>query len=197
MAEYKIECIQSLGMAHWGEVTAEGDSTVELTDEEVKVLVELIREKRTTDVKELNLKENHPALYEKLDKAYHDMVYRAEEMHWLLHGLENGYYEYDIEKVMKYCEENCGYEFVPTIKGDIPDNISPEFITTFLEVRKENIEYKSQDFREWLPSYLHSLSQDEARKFIYDHLNPNIEMGDVSYEVDIPQAIFDMAKVND
>ena len=197
MAKFKIECIQSLGMAHWGEVTAEGESIVELSDDEVKVLVDLIREKGSADVQELDLKKNQPALYEKLDKASHDMVYKAEEMHWLLNGLENGSYEYDIEEVMNYCEKNCGYEFVPTIKGKIPDGINPEIVATFLEIRKESVEYKIEDFREWLPNYLRSLNQVEARNFIYDHLNPNLEMDDVSYEVGIPQTIIEMAKMND
>lgn len=197
MGVYIIECIQSLGMAHWGEVTTKGESSVELTDEEVKLLVDLIREKGTTDVKKLNLEKNHPELYEKLDKAYHDVAYKAEEIHWLLHGYENGYFEYDDEEVMNYCEENCGYEFVPTLKGDIPDGISPDFIATYLEVLKESKERKLEDFNRWLSDYLHNLSPDEARNFICDHLNPNLEMDDVSYEVGIPQAIIDLAKTNE
>ena len=47
MAKFDIECEQSLGWAHSGEVTAKGKSGVDLTDEEVNVLVNLIREKGT------------------------------------------------------------------------------------------------------------------------------------------------------
>ena len=110
MPIFSIECEQSLGMTHFGgEVTAEGESTVDLTDEEVKLLVDLIREKDSTDVEELELEEKYPKLYGKLDDAYRDMAYRAEEMHWLWEGYNNGYFEYDTEELMDYCEKELDY----------------------------------------------------------------------------------------
>ena len=93
MAKFEIEYEQSLGLSHSGEVTAKGKSFVELTDEEVEVLVSLIREKGTTDVEILELREKHPALYDKLDEAYHKMAYKAEELHWLITSLRNGDFE--------------------------------------------------------------------------------------------------------
>ena len=42
MAEYKIECEQFLGFSHSGSVTTSGESTIELSDEEVATLVQLI-----------------------------------------------------------------------------------------------------------------------------------------------------------
>ena len=195
MAKFELECERSMGWSHSGEVTIECKGTVDLTDEEVKVLVNLIREKGTADVKKLRLKKIHPALYEKLDEACHNMVYKAEEFYWLLHGLGNGYFEYDEDKVIQFCEENCGYEFVPTI-DNVPDNIDPAFIAAFLEVRKENMYYKIQDFSNWLPNYLRSIDIEEACDFIYSHLNPTLEMDDVvDYVVGIPQAIIEMAKL--
>lgn len=194
--KFEIECEQSLGWSHSGEVTAKGKSFVELTDEEVTVLVNLIREKRTTDVEMLELREKHPALYDKLDKAYYKMAYKAEELHWLIEGLEYDEFEYDDEKVIKYCEENCGYEFVPKI-DDAPDTISPEYIAALLEMYKEDMNKKRWDFRNWLPNYLRSINLEEACDFMYNHLNASIEMDDVDYVVGIPQAIIDMAKVND
>jgi hypothetical protein len=59
MAEYKIECEQFLGFSHSGSVTTSGESTIELSDEEVATLVQLIREKGTTDVGELGLETSH------------------------------------------------------------------------------------------------------------------------------------------
>ena len=47
MAEYKIECEQFLGFSHSGSVYTSGESTVELSDEEVATLVQLMREKNT------------------------------------------------------------------------------------------------------------------------------------------------------
>ena len=79
MAKYEIECEQSLGWSHSGEEIAKGKGFVELTDEEVEVLVNLIREKGTTDVEMLELKEKHPTIYDKLDEGYHKMAYKAEE----------------------------------------------------------------------------------------------------------------------
>lgn len=195
MAEFEIEYEQSLGWSHSGEVTIKCKSTVDLTDEEVKVLVNLIREKGTADVEKLELMKIHPALYEKLDEAYYYMVYKAEEFHWLMHGLESGYFEYDVDKVMQFCEENCGYEFVPTI-DNVPDYIGSDFIAALLEVRKENMDFKRQDFCKWLPNYLHSIDIEEACDFINSHLNPTLEMDDdVDYVVGIPQAIIEMAKL--
>ena len=53
MALYSIESEQCLGMSHSGAVTVNGESAVELSDEEVDILVKLIKEKDSTDVKEL------------------------------------------------------------------------------------------------------------------------------------------------
>lgn len=88
MAEYTIECEQCLGISHDGAVYADGEGTVELSDEEVTTLVQLIHQKGTTDVGELDLETTHPDLYAKLDKAYHDMAQHAETMHWLWEGYE-------------------------------------------------------------------------------------------------------------
>ena len=69
MAEYKIECEQFLGISHSGGVYTNGESTVELTDEEVTTLLQLIRQKGTTDVDKIDLETTHPQLYAKLDKG--------------------------------------------------------------------------------------------------------------------------------
>ena len=47
MALYSIESEQCLGMTHFGgAVTVNGESAVELSDEEVDILVKLIKEKK-------------------------------------------------------------------------------------------------------------------------------------------------------
>lgn len=195
MAAFKIEMIQSLGWSHSGEETARGEGFVELTDEEVKVLVDLIREKGTADVNALELEEHHPALYEKLDKAYHDVAYKAEELYWLLDDFKNGYYDFDRDALIAYCEKECGYEFVPKLRviQDYP-NLDPEFIAVYLDMCKNNMDMKRIDFDEWLPPYLLTLPLDDAIAFIYKYMNPTMEMDDeVYYEVNIPQSIIDMA----
>ena len=112
MALYSIESEQCLGMAHFGgAVTVNGESAVELSDDEVNILVQLIKEMDTTDVDELDIATSHPALYEKLDDAYRQMAYDAEELHWLWEGYHNGYFEYDTDKLMSYCERELGFKF--------------------------------------------------------------------------------------
>lgn len=193
MAEFKIEYVQSLGITHDGcEVTVEGESSVELTDEEVKVLVDLICEKGTADVKKLKLKKNHPALYKKLDKAYHDMAYKAEENHWLWEGYHNHYYEYDDDELMDYCKRECGFTF------EFKPEDYPEYSSSFYEIPEvyerlvSDIEWRS--FSNWLYEYIRRLSDDEFRDFLCNHMNADVEIDEVNYEVCIPQAIIDMAK---
>ena len=112
MALYSIESEQCLGMAHFGgAVVVNGESAVELSDEEVNILVQLIKEKDSTDVDELDIATSHPDLYEKLDDAYRQMAYDAEELHWLWEGYHNGYFEYDTDKLMNYCEKELGFKF--------------------------------------------------------------------------------------
>lgn len=196
MALYSIESEQCLGMSHFGgAVTVNGESAVELSDEEVDILVKLIKEKNSTDVEDLDLETLHPEIYEKLRDAYYKMAYRAEEMHWLWEGYENGYFEYDIDELMAYCENNLDYSF----------EFDPEEYFEFdydIEDYKEDPESfeddvydaKCQDFQEWLGDYISGLSDDEARDFFYNHLNADLDMDNVEYTVEIPEAIIAKAQ---
>lgn len=75
MAFYRIENELDLGMSHSGAVVIDGESTVELTDEDVEILVNLIREKHSTNVRKLGIEAMYPELYEKLDDAYRQLAY--------------------------------------------------------------------------------------------------------------------------
>ena len=195
MALYSIESEQCLGMSHHGAVTVNGESAVELSDEEVGILVKLIQEKNSTDVGDLDLETLHPDIYKKLDEAYSDMAYRAEEIHWLWEGYNNGYFEYDSEKLMDYCEKELGFEFEYDVKDyylddpeDLEEGEEPEIDEDMLE------EDKSDAFSEWLDDYLSDLSDDEARDFFYEHMDADLNMDDVEYTVEIPQGIINKAK---
>ena len=195
MALYSIESEQCLGMSHHGAVTVNGESAVELSDEEVNILVKLIKEKGTTDVEALDLENLYPDIYEKLDEAYSDMAYRAEEIHWLWEGYNNGYFEYDSEKLMDYCEKELGFEFEYDVKDyylddpeDLEEGEEPEIDEDMLE------EDKSDAFSEWLDDYLSDLSDDEARDFFYNHMDADLNMDGVEYTVGIPDAISAKAK---
>ena len=194
MALYSIESEQCLGMSHHGAVTVNGESAVELSDEEVDILVKLIKEKGTTDVEALDLENLYPDIYEKLDDAYRDMAYNAEEMHWLWEGYNNGYYEYDVYELMDYCEKNLGfsYEFKPEEYFDEDDL---EYYKEDPESYEDEIEEAKNDaFSEWLDDYVSGLDDDEARDFFYEHMDADLNMDDVEYTVEIPQAIINKAK---
>ena len=194
MALYSIESEQCLGMSHSGAVTVNGESAVELSDEEVDILVKLIKEKDSTDVKDLDLEHLHPDIYEKLDDAYYQMAYDAEEIHWLWEGYYNGYYEYDDDELMAYCEKELGFSF----------EFNPEeyFDEDDLEYYKEDPEsyedeiydVKSEAFQEWLSDYVSGLSDDEARDFFYNHMDADLNLDDIDYTVEIPQAIIAKAQ---
>lgn len=194
MALYSIESEQFLGMSHSGAVTVNGESAVELSDEEVDILVKLIKEKDTTNVEALNLEKLHPDIYEKLRDAYYKMAYDAEEMHWLWEGYQNGYFEYDFDELMDYCEKNLGFsfEFKPEEYFDEDDL---EYYKEDPESYEDEIEEAKNDaFSEWLDDYVNGLGDDEARDFFYNHMNADLDMDNVEYTVGIPQAIINKAK---
>lgn len=186
MALYSIESEQCLGISHSGAVTVNGESAVELSDEEVDILVKLIKEKGTTDVEELDLENLHPAIYSKLDDAYHSMAYEAEEMHWLWEGYYGSYFEYDEDKLKEYCKANCGFSYVFNKEENGYDEDE--------EVDEYEIEdAENEAFSEWLDEYVKGLSDDEARDFFYNHMDADLDMDNVEYTVEIPQAIINKA----
>lgn len=194
MALYSIESEQCLGMSHHGAVTVDGESVVELSDEEVDILVKLIKEKGSTDIGDLDLEDLYPEIYKKLDEAYYKMAYDAEEMHWLWEGYYNGYYEYDDDELMDYCEKNLGfsYEFKPEEYFDEDDL---EYYKEDPESYEDEIEEAKNDaFSEWLDDYVSGLDDDEARDFFYEHMDADLNMDDVEYTVGIPQAIINKAQ---
>ena len=196
MAKYNIECKQFLGYSHSGSVYAEGESTVDLTDEEVTTLVELIRQKGTSDVEELDLESSHPDLYAKLDKAYHDMAVHAETMHWLWEGYENGYYEYDEDELMDYCERELDFtfEYDEDDNLDEDDELDDDDDDELDDDDDEQYYAKLRTFHSWLDDYLHSLSDDDAASFMEEHMDADINMDYVDYTVKIPQAIINKAQ---
>lgn len=101
------------------------------------------------------------------------MAYDAEEKHWLREGFLNGYFDYDIDELMAYCKENCGYEY---------DD----------EEEDEDLEYDY--FYSWLKDYVLSLNDEEAREFLKNQMDADVNMDDVEYEITIPEEIIEMAE---
>ena len=194
MALYSIESEQFLGMSHTGEVTVNGESAVELSDEEVDILVKLIKENNSTDVEELDVENLHPDIYSKLDEAYHDMAYNAEEIHWLREGYDNHYFEYDEDKLMDYCEKNLGFSFEFKPEEYFDEDELEDYKESPDSYEDEIYEEKNRVFSEWLDDYVESLSDDEARSFFYDHMDADLDMDNVDYTVEIPVAIIKKAE---
>ena len=194
MSLYSIESEKVLGITHTGEVTVNGESAVELTDEEVAILVRLIRENDTTDVEELDLENLYPAIFDKLDTACRDMEFRAEEMHWLLDGYHSHYFDYNERKLMAYCEENLGfaYEFKPE------DYFNDDELEEYLEdpeAFEDTInDIVSEAFNDWLDDYIDKATDDQLRDLFYNHMDCDLDMDPVSYTVQIPPAIIKMAE---
>lgn len=195
MALYSIESEQCLGMTHFGgAVTVNGESAVELSDEEVDILVKLIKEKNTVNVDELDIATTNPDLYEKLDDAYCEMANDAEELHWLWEGYNNGYFEYDSEKLMNYCERELGFKFEYDEKDyylDDPEDLEDGEEPDIDEDRIEEDKYEA--FSEWLNDYVNELPDKEAKSFFYEHMNADLDMDNVEYSVEIPAAIIKKA----
>ena len=194
MALYSIESEQFLGMSHSGEVTVNGESAVELSDEEVDILVKLIKENDSTDVEELDLENLYPDIYSKLDEAYHDMAYNAEEIHWLREGYDNHYFEYDEDELMDYCEKNLGFSFEFKPEEYFDEDELEDYKESPDSYEDEIYEEKNRVFSEWLDDYVEGLSDDEARSFFYDHMDADLDMDNVDYTVEIPAAIIKKAE---
>ena len=183
MALYKIELEHFLGAGHSGAVTQNGEGFVDLSDEEVDILVELMKENETDDVEELELEERYPDIFEKLDDACRIIAYDIEELHWLWYGFyEPDCYDYDVEELKEYCREHCGFVF-DYDKDEYTDD-DGEIDTDWLS------EDENEAFMPWLENYIEGLARDDAVRFFKDHLNAEIdEFYNVEYEVKIPSAI--------
>lgn len=195
MALYSIESELCLGMSHHGAVTVDGESAVELSDEEVDILVKLIKEKNSTDIGDLDLEDLYPEIYKKLDEAYYKMAYDAEEMHWLWEGYYNGYYEYNDDELMAYCEKELdfSFEFKPEEYFDSESDLE-DYKEDPESYEDEINDLKYEAFSEWLSDYVEGLSDDEARDFFYNHMDADLNMDGVEYTVGIPEAIIAKAK---
>ncbi len=73
MEESKLYAISN---GHYeGDMFIGDEGYVELTSEEVKTLVDLIRDNGTSNVEEIELEENYPDIFEKLDNACRSMTF--------------------------------------------------------------------------------------------------------------------------
>ena len=106
MGKYEIKFNKQDGWSYGKEKIPVESDYVELSDDEVQILINLMKEKETYDVSELNIEELHPEIYNKLvdtcDSVAWDVaiVKAARDAH---------YYDEDhtfLDKLQEYCENN-------------------------------------------------------------------------------------------
>lgn len=201
MPTFSIDTEIILGISHSGEVTTEGEGTVELTDEEVQQLIDLIRENGgETNVEKLNLKEKYPEIYEILDEAYHDAASSAAFREWAIEGYECDYFNEPDD--FKEAIEAAGlFTFEPSAEQveqfredyglEEDDEIDPEKLNEYFEDEKWDALY------DCVNKYYNSLDEDGKMDFLeqfYGEALNDWDSSGVDYDVIIPPAIIKMAK---
>ena len=192
MALYDISNTNFQGIQHGNhEMYGYIFGKIELSDEEVISIVNLIKEKGTTNIKEMDLENINPDIFRKLHQAYHKMAYDSEEYEWLWNGYYEGAYEYDPFELMEYCENECGFTF---------EAEEDDYLDEDGEFDEDTYEEDKMDafFSEWLEPYIESLDHSDQKEFFYTKMNAevSIDEDDLRYEVLIPETIIKMAKIN-
>ena len=187
MPIFNILTENTLGISHSGEVTASGEGCVELSDEQVRQLVDLIKDHNgETNVEALGLKEKYPEIYERLDEACYEIARHAEYVEWVIDGYESGYSEVDTEEAIALCEEEYGFKF----EYD-PD----DFLDDDGEIDEDALDDARVDaFYEWVEQHRRGLDRDAEAMFLDEVFCLNPEVDAFDYEVEIPEAIIAMAK---
>ena len=49
-------------------------------------------------------------------------------------------------------------------------------------------------FSDWLDDYVTGLSDDEACRFFYDHMDADLNLDDIDYSVEIPKGVIKKAE---
>lgn len=184
--EIDVECF--LGISHCGCVTVENHGTVDLSDEDVNLLVALIREKGTDNVAELSLIDSFPDIYEKLYDAYSKIADEAVNDNWYWEGYYSGDIEYDMDELMDFCKMEYDFEF---------NCNEDDFMDEAGEIDGDAILFAERNaFSEWLEPFLKSLSYEERASIFEEYMNMELcEYGaeEGSYEIKIPREIVELA----
>ena len=170
MAQFEIKFNRQDGWSYENPEIPVESGYVELTDEEVDILINLMKQENTYNVEKLNIEELHPDIYDKLVETCDSVAFdvalaeAARDVHY--YDEENTF----LDKLQEYCEGEYNYD--------------------------ESL----GDFRRWLSKLVQSWTSNQLCELYnradielcWDILNfDGIEPYD--YEVTIPQAI--VAKV--
>lgn len=187
MPTFKIKTEQSLGFSHYGEVTTGGSGEVDLTDEEVRQLIDLIRKNDgEKDVEKLGLKEKYPDLYEKLDDAYSDVAINALWRFHVIDGYENGDYETP-DDAIEIAEREYGFKFEYDENDFIPEGETEMDEDDFIEA-------KSEAFYDWVDEYRKNLNENDEAMFLQTIFQMELYLDNYDYDLVIPEEIVKIAK---
>ena len=96
---------------------------------------------------------------------------------------------------MNYCESELGFKFEYDIKDYYLDDFEDLEEGEEPDIDEDQIEEdKYEAFSEWLSDYVSGLSDDEARDFFYNHMDASLDLDNIEYTVEIPQAIINKAQ---
>lgn len=189
MPKFDIDVEICLGFSHCGGEYNDGYGEVELTDDEVDQLVKLMKEKDSSDIEEIDLKEALPEIYKKLDEAYSALAYKAEEEHWL----EEGYYHdechnYENADMIAYLKEKDAWNF---------EYDEEEFKDENGKLDEEAL-YDEECYylhQEALDDYLAGLHGEERYDFLRNKVGIDVDMSFAvaEYEISIPAEIISLA----
>lgn len=171
MADYEIKFNKTNGWSYeQGDIPVESEC-VELSGEEVKILIELMKQKGTHNVAELNIKETHPDIYNKLEETCSCVAFdvataeAARDAH------------YDIEddilyELQEYCESEYNYD----------------------ESQEDFRRWLYQLLQSWSSSQICDLYDKIGVELCWDILDfDGVEVG--YYNVIIPQSIVEQVKM--
>lgn len=187
MPSFEIELEICLGFSHCGGVYNDEYGDVELTDEEVDQLVTLMREEESSDIEDLELEERLPEIYKKLDDAYRELAYKAEEEHWLEEGY-NHYECHNFEKadMIAYIKEKGEWNFEYNEEEFLDENGQPDEEAIF----DAECEYL---YEEALDDYLAGLDGEERYDFLRNKVGIDVDPQGCEYEIKIPEEIVKIA----
>jgi hypothetical protein len=179
----------------YSEVYLDYSGSVDLTDDDVKSIVDLIRANGgETDVDALGLEEKYPDIYEKLCKAQMGAASEVNYRHWLIEGYEKGGFE-ELDNFVESIEAAGLFKYEPNFDA-LRDDWGLEKDE---EIDEDDLEdAKREAFDEWVSEYYNSLNEDGKVGFIetyYGDVMDQGEPGDYEITLKIPQGIIDLANV--
>jgi hypothetical protein len=172
----------------WNGEYYSGESVLELTDEEVKTLVNLIKENDgETDIEALGLKDKYPAIYDAFHEAFLQPVSFDGSLQWAVDGYFEGYFDGPSdEEILRIVESESLYDFkFEYNEGDYLDE-DGEFM------EEQLMEDKCQAWRD----FFSELPSDDQLSFLDRFFKKQIyefETQELSGDMYIPEEIIEMA----